>query len=86
MVAQAKNRNDAIRKARNLYKRFLALGSEQKKLDSAAIGEKAEEFAMVVNYFTNDGIRHVRALQVYKDLQALVNNWNLCDNEILEIE
>lgn len=85
MVAHAKSEVEARRKVKNLWARFLALGNEQLRLNASAIGKKSEQLSWLTspNYFQNDGIRRARAIQLLQDIQALMQDWNLSQQESL---
>lgn len=85
MKATAKTEIEARRKIKNLWARFLALGIEQLRLDAKAIGKKSSQLSWLTspNYFQNDGIRRARAIQLLQDIQALLQDWNLSQQELL---
>ena len=73
-------------KAIRIWKRFLALGVEQWRLDSSAIGEKVENPAYLVNVFTNDGIRRARAIQLLQDLQECLQEEGISLQDFLQLQ
>ena len=72
-----------MEKAKRLWSRFLLLAEEETRLNRHGIGEREKNPAYLVNVFTSSGIRKVRAMQILKDLQKILDAEGITQAEFL---